>query len=107
MPQILYTVRATCPNLQIRGRFLAWLAPGHLLQVKAGGATATRVVLPDRAGDAAPAIVETQYEFPSRKIFFDYLRDHAPALRADALKHFPPESGVTFERQVAEIATEL
>jgi hypothetical protein len=45
--------------------------------------------------------------FPSRKAFDTYLRDHAPALRADSLKHFPPESGITFERQVAEIATEL
>lgn len=35
------------------------------------------------------------------------LRDHAPALRADALKHFPPESGVAFDRQVAAIACEL
>ncbi|MFZ5496467.1 MAG: hypothetical protein ACOZE5_14175 [Verrucomicrobiota bacterium] len=107
MPQILYTVRATCKDVQQRGRFLAWLAPDHVLAVKAGGAAAARIVLPDRAGEAAPAIVETQYVFPSRKVFSNYLRDHAPALRADALKHFPPESGVTFERQVAEIATEL
>jgi hypothetical protein len=35
------------------------------------------------------------------------VRHHAPALRADGLKHFPPESGVTTERQVAEIAAEL
>ena len=57
--------------------------------------------------DTAPAIVETQYVFPSRKVFDDYVRLHAPALRADGLKHFPPESGVTSERQVAEIAAEL
>ena len=107
MPAILYTVRASCRDVQQRGRFLAWLAPNHLLQVKAGGATTVRVVLPDRPNDFAPAIVETQYAFPSRKAFDTYLRDHAPALRADAMKHFPPESGVTFERQVAEIACEL
>jgi hypothetical protein len=107
MPAILYTVRTTCPNVQIRGRFLAWLAPNHLLEVKAGGATAVRVVLPDRADDAGPAVVETQYVFPSRKAFDAYLRDHAPRLRADALKHFPPESGVIFARQIAEVACEL
>ena len=123
MPTILYTVRATCPSVQVRGRFLAWLAPNHLLQVKAGGATTVRVVLPDRTGaseSARPepargepaesverAVVETQYVFPSRKAFDTYLRDHAAALRADAMKHFPPESGVTFERQIAEIACEL
>ncbi len=107
MPEILYTVRATCKDVQQRGRFLSWLTPGHVLQVKAGGATAVRIVLLDREGETAPAVVETQYAFPSRKAFDAYIRDHAPALRADALKHFPPESGVTFARQVAEIATEL
>lgn len=107
MPEILYTVRATCKDVQQRGRFLSWLTPDHVLQVKAGGATGVRVVLPDRADPSAPVAVETQYVFPSRKAFDTYLRDHAPALRADALKHFPPESGVTFSRQVAEIAMEL
>jgi hypothetical protein len=107
MPQILYTVRATLPTLHQRGRFLAWLVPDHVLAVKAGGATAVRVVLPDRANADAPAMVETQYVFPSRKAFDTYLHDHAPALRADGQKHFPPESGITYERQVAEIAAEL
>ena len=107
MPALLYTVRVTCPSLPVRGRFLAWLAPNHLLQVKAGGATTARVVLPDRADESAPALVETQYTFRSRKALDTYLRDHAPALRADALKHFPPECGITFERQIAEIACEL
>ena len=107
MPKILYTVRATCVSLPQRGRFLSWLVPDHVLAVKAGGAEGVRVVLPDRANEGAPAVVETQYVFPSRKAFDTYVRDHAPAMRADALKHFPPESGVTFERQVAEIASEL
>ncbi|HWA28581.1 MAG TPA: DUF4286 family protein [Lacunisphaera sp.] len=108
MPSILYTVRASCRDVAQRGRFLSWLAPEHLLQVKAGGATSARVVLPDRNGETdAPAVVETQYTFPSRKAFDAYLRDHAPALRADAMKHFPPESGVVFERQIAEIACDL
>jgi hypothetical protein len=107
MPTILYTVRASCPSIQARGRFLAWLSPDHVLQVKAGGATAARIVLPDRADDAAPAIVETQYAFPSRKAFDAYIRDQAPVLRAEVHKKFPPESGISFERQVAEIAAEL
>jgi hypothetical protein len=107
MAEILYIVRATCPTIQIRGRFLSWLSPRHILEVKAGGATAARVIVLDRTGEIAPAIVETQYVFPSRKAFDTYVRDHAPALRSDALKHFPAESGVTWERQVAEIAIEL
>ncbi|HET7535939.1 MAG TPA: DUF4286 family protein [Candidatus Didemnitutus sp.] len=107
MPEILYTVRATCPSLQVRGRFLSWLTPGHVSQIMGFGASAVRIVLPDRENDSAPAIVETQYVFPSRKAMDTYFRDHAPAMRADAQKHFPPESGVTLARQVAEIATEL
>lgn len=107
MPAILYTVRASCPSLQVRGRFLSWLSPNHIAEVMQGGASAVRIVLPDRENDAAPAVVETQYVFPSRKALDTYLRDHAPALRADGLKHFPPESGVTFARQIAEIAAEL
>ena len=115
MPAILYTVRANCVSLQQRGRYLAWLSPNHILELIKHGATGARIVLPDRAGDTAPArpelveraVVETQYVFPSRKAFDEYVRDHAPALRADGLKHFPADSGITYERQVAEIAAEL
>jgi hypothetical protein len=107
MPSILYTVRTTCPSVQARGRYLAWLSPNHIVEVMKGGATAVRIVLPDRESDRAPAIVEAQYTFPSRKAFDDYVRLHAPALRADGLKHFPPDSGLSYERQVAEIAAEL
>ncbi len=107
MPQILYTVRAACRNEQQRGRYLAWLSPNHLMELMKAGATGARIVLPDRAGETAPAVVETQYTFPSRKAFDDYVRLHAPALRADGLKHFPPDSGITYERQVAEIAAEF
>lgn len=107
MPAILYTVRTTCPTVQVRGRYLAWLSPNHIMEVMKGGATGARIVLPDRASESAPAVVEVQYTFPSRKAFDDYVRLHAPALRADGLKHFPPDSGITSERQVAEIAAEL
>jgi hypothetical protein len=107
MPAILYTVRAACKDVQQRGRYLSWLSPNHVVELMKAGATAVRIVLPDRANETAPAIVETQYTFPSRKAFDEYIRLHAPALRADGLKHFPPDSGITYERQVAEIAAEL
>ncbi len=107
MAKILYTVRAILPSEQWKSRFLAWLVPDHALAVKAGGAEAVRVVLPDRASDTAPAIVETHYIFPSRKAFDTYVQIHAPALRADNVKNFPPEAGIKMERQIAEIAAEL
>ncbi len=107
MPAILYTVRATCKDVRQRGRYLAWLSPNHIMEVIKCGAAGARIILPDRETDAAPAVCETHYTFPSRKAFDDYVRLHAPALRADGLKHFGPDSGVTFARQVAEIAAEL
>ena len=107
MPRILYTVRATLPTLKLQSRYLAWLVPDHIAAIKAAGAESVRIVLPDRVNETAPALVEAQYVFPSRKAFDTYVRDHAPALRADSLKHFPPECGLTAERQVAEIAAEM
>lgn len=106
MPRILYTVRASFPSLHVRGRFLSWLAPDHVETVKRGGADSVRITLYDPpTPDGRPAL-ETEYTFPSRKVFEAYLRDHAPALRADGLKHFPPDSGVTFERRTGEVCYE-
>lgn len=107
MPKILYTVRAILPTLQLQSRFMAWLVPDHAMALKAGGAEAVRAVLPDRTGDTGPFIVEAQYTFPSRQAFDDYVKIHAPALRADNVKNFPPELGIRMERQIAEIAAEL
>jgi hypothetical protein len=119
MPQILYTVRASCRDAQQRGRYLAWLSPNHVMELMKAGATGVRIVLPlpddrsgqtpagQQAGTVDRAVVETQYSFPSRKAYDDYIRLHAPALRADGLKHFPPDCGITYERQVAEIAAEF
>lgn len=106
MPRIHYTVRATFNDLLQRGRFLSWLAPEHVEAVKRGGAESVRITLYDPASPAEHPALETEYTFPSRKAFETYLRDHAPALRADSLKHFPPESGVTFERRTGEICYE-
>jgi hypothetical protein len=74
--------------------------------VKAGGTTAVRAVSLDRPNATPLAVIETQYPLPSRKAFDTCLRDHAQALRADGLKHFPTEAGTTYERQIAEIAAE-
>jgi hypothetical protein len=107
MPKILYTVRATFPTLQLQSRYLSWLVPDHIVALKAGGAEAVRVVLPDRSSEDALPVVEAHYTFPSRQVFDTYVRVHAPALRADNARHFPPETGIKSERQIAEIAAEL
>lgn len=107
MPKILYTVRATLPTTVLQSRYLAWLVPDHAAAVKAGGAEDVRIVLPDRAGESAPAVVEAHYTFPSRKAFDTYVQVHAPALRADNVRNFPPETGIKVDRQIAEIAADL
>jgi hypothetical protein len=108
--------RATDPGLAAASNRVSGQTPAGQLSRSEGCATDPGLAAASnrKAGtagpphnDAAPAIVETQYVFPSRKAYDAYIRDHAPALRADGLKHFPPESGVTSERQVAEIAAEL
>lgn len=106
MPRISYTVRAICTSLQQRGRFLSWLAPDHVEAVKRGGAESVRIRLYDPETPEARPVVETEYTFPSRKVFEAYLRDHAPSLRADAQKHFPPDSGITFARRIGEVCYE-
>jgi hypothetical protein len=81
--------------------------PGHIAAVKAVGAEAVRVILPDHATDNTNTTIETQYTFPSREILDCYFQIHAPALRADLLKHFPVATGIRFERQVSEITYEI
>jgi hypothetical protein len=107
MPKILCTVRAILPSVQLQSRYLSWLVPDHIAAIKARGAEAVRVILPDRLSEDAPAIVETHYLFPSREAFDTYVREYAPALRADSASHFPPETGIQSERQIAEIAIEM
>ncbi len=41
---------------------------------------------------------EVRYHFPSREAFETYERDHASALRAEGLRLFPTEKGVTYRR---------
>jgi len=106
MPRILYTVRASFNDVQQRGRYLSWLAPDHVEAVKAGGADSVRIVLHEPETPGGRPSLETQYTFPSRAVFDAYVRNHAPALRADGLKHFPPDSGVTFERRTGELCYE-
>lgn len=106
MAAVLYTVRATCKDLHQCGRYLSWLAPSHVEAVKEAGASGVRIMLYRGEQPGELPYVETQYSFPSRKAFDAYVRDHAPALRADGAKHFPPESGVVFERRLGEICYE-
>ena len=48
--------------------------------------------------------VMARYVFPSREAFDRYVREVAPALRAEGLAKFGPQTGVLMERSVSEVA---
>jgi hypothetical protein len=99
MARVAYTVTATLPDEPTRDSYLAWLLGGHLEAVRQGGADvayAVRLTEP-------PLGVQCRYEFPSEETFDRYVREYAPALRADGLARFGSIPGVTFRREVGTI----
>lgn len=99
---IAYTVSATFPDEGIAAEYIGWLRGGHLDEVLAGGAVTAAIVR--QSEPAVPITVETRYTFATRADLDRYVRDHAPALRAQGLAKFPPERGVRFERRIGEFA---
>ncbi|MCC6283681.1 MAG: DUF4286 family protein [Phycisphaerales bacterium] len=104
MPPIFYRVIAHLPDSHSRSAYLAWLRDGHLNAVLAAGAVEARIILPD---DESAFRVESQYIFESRACFDDYVREHAPTLRAEGLARFGHLPNLCFERTVGEIPIEL
>jgi hypothetical protein len=102
MSSTCYMVVATLPSQGVADEYVAWLEDGHVDQVVEGGAHSAMIVRlePDPAGHPR---VMTQYVFPTREVFDHYVSHHAPALRADGLKRFPPERGVRMERMIGTI----
>lgn len=100
---IAYTVIASFEDEPTRDEFVAWLEDGHVDAVIAGGAHSAAIVRLDRDGPTDPILVEVRYLFSTRELLDRYLRQSAPALRADGLKRFPPERAVTFRRTIGEI----
>ncbi len=96
-----YTVTTTLPDEATRARFIRWLLEDHIAKICAKGALSGTVI---RLSDPAlPLRTETRYLFPNPEALKTYLSRHAPALRAEGLALFPPESGVRFDRVVGEV----
>jgi hypothetical protein len=101
MAAIAYTVVATLPGEDVASEYIGWLESGHLDAVlEAGAANAMIVRIQD---PPAPIQVETRYVFPTREVFERYLREAAPALRAEGQARFPPHRGVTFTRRIGVV----
>lgn len=101
MPQIAYTVCATFQNPQLSEDWLRWLRDGHIAEVMAGGASDAEIVELD--GTPPLRAFEVRYHFPSRESFAAYERDHAPRLRAEGLRLFGVEKGVSYERSIGAV----
>lgn len=110
MPRIVYTVTATFPDHATADDFIAWIAgpsgnDGHAADVIRGGAQSATVVRLDPPPDdpARPPQVEIHYTFPSREAFDRYVREFAPALRAEGQRLFGARS-VSYGRRQGEVA---
>lgn len=101
MGSIAYTVTATLPNEASRTAYIEWLENGHVDAVLEAGADAAMIVSVDEP--AQPIRVQTRYVFATRETLEHYLAHHAPALRADGLRRFGPETGVTFSREIGRV----
>jgi len=105
MNKIAYTVICAITDKQKAAAWLKWLQDGHIQDVIAGGATQATIVQIDNTDnkDDTKTTYEVRYTFSDRATYDAYICDHAPRLRDDGLKRFPPESGFSYNRTVGEI----
>lgn len=103
MTRIAYTVIAMLPDEPTTRDYIAWLEDGHVDAVIEHGAHSAMIVRLEPESGSEGRQVETRYVFSTRELFDRYVRDHAPALRADGLKRFGPERGVRFARTIGTI----
>ena len=107
MPELSYTVCTTFTDARLATEWLRWLRGGHVAEVMAGGATDAEIIEldPPAGAEAGTRAFEVRYHFPSREHFARYEREHAPRLRAEGLKLFPVERGVSYRRTVGTVLT--
>lgn len=85
---LLYEVNLMV-DAAIEGEFAAWL-DAHVREIRAlPGFTGAEVLRRrEPAADAGELVFCTQYRLRDAAAFDDYLRDHAPAMRADGIARF-------------------
>lgn len=95
---VTYEVTATVrPDLV--ARYEAWVT-GHVEDLLATGCFVAATI-----GRSAPGRYRIRYEAPDQAALDRYLADHAPRLRADALKHFP--EGLELAREVWTVLSQF
>ncbi len=104
-----YTVIATFDDPRIADKWIAWLRDEHLAEVCAAGAKDAEVIRVDTSAAISATTghqqvrCEVHYHFTSRDAFDRYARDHAPRLRQEGLRRFPPKRGISYERATGEV----
>lgn len=91
----VYGVSATFATRAVADEWLAWLKGGHIAACLAAGGALDAVII---ASD--DLTYEVRYRYLSRHAFAVYERDHAPRLRAEGLRLFPVERGITYRRSM-------
>lgn len=98
---IAYSVIATLPDQATADEYVSWLEDGHIAAVIAGGAHSGVIV---RITDpSVPIQIETRYTFTTRQAFDRYTQSFAPSLRANGLRRFSPDRGITFQRRIGDV----
>jgi hypothetical protein len=99
---VRYTVRASFPSGELVEAYVNWLTSGHVQQVLAGGAQGVEVIRLD--AEVGPMqSVEVRYRFATRASLERYLKEFAPALRAEGLAKFGPSTGAAFVRTIGDV----
>ena len=96
---IAYTVHCTISDPEVAARWSAWITDTHIADVCAAGALQGTLT----ALEGEPRRFEVCYLFTSQRTFRRYETEHAPRLRAEGLKAFPPELGIRYTRTIANL----
>lgn len=102
---VSYSVFIKITNQGRETDWLSWMKNKHLDDVKKGGAIKATLIRLD-ADDTQDIAYEARYLFKNREEFSFYLKEHAPALRAEGLEKFPPEDGFSYSRSSGDIIQE-
>src|SRR5262245_11239590 len=96
--RIAYTVAVTFTDDALVAAWLAWMETHMPEVVDCGAEDAELVEL-----DGTPRTFEARYHFASREAFARYEQDHVPRLRAEGLRLFPLEKGLSYRRSLGEV----
>lgn len=101
--RFVYAVRARFADAEVRARFVAWLADGHLADVVRAGAADAELVEMPACADSPHGDVEARYHFADEAAFAAYERGPAEALRAEGRALFPADAGVAMTRSTGVV----